>query len=268
MLLYFGSGSRRYDLNPIRIFTRNRWSFQIVLEGEIAMLEAGGPGFLKTKHLWLCRPEFPHGWTASTKKNAEVAVFQFVNIPVDLARMLPKKDFFDADLTPDQCQRIKLLAKNMEKYWRVPLPGRMLYFEHALMELSVIVHESLELETHPECFRPPHNQSRVIKAIHWFERNIATNPTLEQIASASGVSTSQMRRDFLSILHINPKKAFDDIRLKMALEHLQLGSDTVDNLATKFGFSSTSSFSRAFKNKFGHSPREFFPPPLPRRKNP
>lgn len=255
MLMYFGSGPRDYHANPISVFTRDRWSFQIVLEGEIALVDSAGPSFLKSRYLWLCQPDFAHGWTGVAGHPSEVAVFQFVHLPEDLARRLPDQTVIGIDLTAEQCRKIRALSQTVAGYWRRPLPGRMLYFEHAMLELSIIVLEHLRLSQDEEHFNV-HQQRRTLRAVEWFEENMRKNPSLEEVARKTGVSISQLRRDFVAVLQISPKKAFDDIRLKRALEYLQQGFESVENVAEKCGFLSGSAFSRTFKAKFGASPRK------------
>jgi len=256
MLMYFGSGPRDYHHSPIRVFVRERWSFQAVLKGEIAPLRKDGPDLLKSRYLWLCHPGFPHGWTGVAGRPSEVAVFQFTHLPVDLLQRLPDCDFLGFDLTQKQCQQIRDLAQRVSIYWKNPLPGRYLYYEYALLELSILLLENL----HPENLREPCNleqQRRVHKAIHWFEQHMGENPSIEQIGEATGVSSSQLRRDFLSVLQMAPKKAMDDIRLKKALEAIQQTDSTVESIAEQLGFSSSSALSRSFKIRFGRSPRHY-----------
>jgi AraC family transcriptional regulator len=258
MLLYFGSGRRDYHANPIPVFTRDRWSFQAVLKGEISLVESAGPGYLKSSHLWLCRPDFPHGWTGASRRPAEVAVFQFAQLPTDLLRRLPDDACLGIDLTVEHCRKIRSLAENVSSYWLRPLPGRLLYFERALIELSIIVLENLKENFHEEPFNL-HQQRRVLRALQSFEERMEENPSLGKIGKEAGVSISQLRRDFIAVLHMSPKKAFDDIRHKRALEYLQQGSDSVERVSERCGFLSGSAFSRAFKNKFGRSPRKILP---------
>lgn len=258
MLLYFGSGARDYHANPIPVFVRERWSFQIVLEGEIALVEESGPGFLKRRHLWLCWPEFAHGWTGVPGRPAEVAVFQFPHLPLDLVRRLPRKAVLGVELSKEDCRRIRGLTATVSRFWRTPLPGRMLYFEHTLLELSLIVFESLKDQFEDEPFNL-HQQRRVLRATQWYEESMERSPSLEEAARVAGVSSSQLRRDFLAVLFMSPKKAFDDIRLTRALEILQQQNESVERVAERCGFLSGSAFSRAFKNKFGHSPKKILP---------
>jgi len=258
MLIYFNLGIRHYYEEPIPVVVRHRWSFQVVLNGEIAPVTAEGPGFLKKHHLWLCRPDFAHGWTGVPNQAADVVVVHFASLPTELERLLPDQHFLSQALNPRQCEEIRCLSKTVAKFWRAPLPGRSLYFEKLRFDLSILLHESIRgnLEEVPFSVL---SQKRAMMAMHWFEEHLADNPSLKQVCQAVGVSTSQLRRDFAETFHLSPKRTFDDLRLKRALEILQNGNDQVERIAEQCGYLSASALSRAFKAKFGRSPSHFLP---------
>jgi len=239
----------------MRIHQRRAWEFQIVLKGEIALLSPRGPGLLETRHLWLSRPDFAHAWRGVPRRSAEVAVFHFSHLPVELQRRFPENEpFFQMPLSENLCRQMDSLAKKTSRYWHQLLPGRTLCFEHALMDLSFLVFEALK-ESEDEKL-PAVPVRRIHNAIKYYSAHVSRNPQLTEIARHAGVSPAQLRRDFITAWHMSPKKTFDDIRLKMALEYLQEEDQSVEQIAERCGFQSASAFSRAFKTKFGHSPRK------------
>lgn len=258
MLIYFGFGRRDYHANSIPVHRRNRWSCQVVLKGEIAMVEEEGPGFFKKQHLWLCRPDFSYGWTGVPGKPAEVAVFSFASLPSELVRRLDGKTFVEIDLSHAQRDKVRELAATTARYWRTSRPARFLYFEQTRFALSILVCENLKGPVPEELFEllP---QQRVLRAVHYFEDHLGHAPSLEEVSRATGVSSSQLRRDFSTTLRASPKKTFDDIRLRHALELLRQSDRSIEAVAEACGFWSASAFSRAFKAKFNQSPRKLLP---------
>jgi AraC-like DNA-binding protein len=256
MLVYFTRARRQYHKFKVKALPRKAWEFQIVLRGEIALVTSSGPGLLKSRHLWLIRPDFAHSWTGVPRGSAQVAVFHFNYLPVDLQRRLPEDaPFFEMPLSAGQCRKIEALAKDTLKYWKTLSPGRSICFESTLMNLSLMVFEALQESENEKL--PASTAQRIQSAIRYYSANIGSNPSLPEIARKAGVSSAQLRRDFIHALHMSPKKVFNDIRLKRALEYLQEGEHTVEEAAEQCGFLSTSTFSRAFKTKFGQSPRKF-----------
>ncbi len=258
MLVYLNRGLRRYHEKPTRVHRRDAWEFQFVLKGEIGLVTVDGPDLLRKRHLWLSRPDFEHGWTGVPGKKAEVAVFHFTHLPAELMSWLPgNRPILGIQIGPDQCREVAQLAEKVARYWRQPLAGRRLCFQQALCQLSLMILEILAGEAIDRPGNPP--QKRVAYALKWFGTRIAANPSLEDIAHAVNSSTAQLRRDFHAALHMSPKETFDDMRFKTALDHLQQGEDSIEVVAEKCGFGSISAFSRAFKAKFGQSPRKFLP---------
>jgi AraC-like DNA-binding protein len=258
MLTYFGFGKRDYHQNPIRVFSRDIWSLQAVIKGQIALVTPNGPDFFHSRHLWLFRPGYLRGWTGVPGKPAEVAVFAFSRIPDGLLARLPEDPYLSFHLTEDQCLRIRKIAERVSLHWKTPSLGRILYYEQALLDLSVLVFESLrDVKNEESDLRL--SEQRVMLAMKWFEDRLPDNPSLEKVAQAVGVSSSQLRRDFMATLHMSPKKSFNDIRLKRSLEFLHQGIHSVESLAELCGYWSASAFSRAFKAKFGRSPRRLLP---------
>lgn len=256
MLVYFDRGIRRYYEQPVRVLRRDAWEFQFVLRGEIGLVTTEGPDILKKNHLWISRPDFCHGWTGLPGKEAEMAVFHFTHLPDDLTRcMFRDSPVFCRPVGAPQRREVLRIAEKVERYWQRPIPGRMLCFQEALCQLSLMALEFHANES-PESPAKP-SKRRVSAALKWFSGQIAANPTLEEVASTVGSSTAQLRRDFHSALQMSPKEAFDDIRFKKALEYLQSGEASVEDVADKVGFGSASAFARAFKAKIGMSPRRY-----------
>lgn len=254
MLCYLGSGTRRYTEKPIKVYGRPYWEFQAVLSGKIAMVDEDGPGCLRSRHLWLSAPGHRHGWTGEPGRSAEVAVFHFLAIPEPLARKVPEQSHMEISLKNRPATQLKLLARQIGFCWQRPGPDMLLRLEHALLELSLMVYETIEKNTGTIEDAARH---RVQKALQWFANHLQDNPRLDEVARAIGSSTAHLRRHFHDVMQAPPKKIFDQLRFQRAMQLMADPDTKLSFVCDACGFENPSSFSRAFKTKFGVSPDEW-----------
>lgn len=252
MLSYLGRGSRFYGLHPIPVCRRTAWEFQAVLKGRIGITLPQGASPLQSRRLWISPPGHAHGWTGSGNDEAQVAVFHFVSAPEILRQAVDEKGFLEVPLSTGTVRRLFLLAKSVERYWRHPAAEMMIYYEHALMELSMIFCEAnIQLKENTE---KSITEKKVDQAIAWYAERVADNPSLPDVAVAVGVSVAHLRRLFGSVLQTSPKHIMDQVRFQRAIQLMSNRSLKLETISEKCGFTSASAFSRAFKGKFGCPP--------------
>ncbi|NDV63151.1 helix-turn-helix transcriptional regulator [Puniceicoccales bacterium CK1056] len=80
---------------------------------------------------------------------------------------------------------------------------------------------------------------------------------LQDLAASLGVSYSKFRALFKSQTGYSPREFEIRIKLNRASEMLQSGMNSVSDTSEELGYSSVYYFSRAFKQQFGKSPREW-----------
>lgn len=265
-------GPRRYDLDPIRAYCRPHRQLQAVLHGSISLLHEDGPDLLRKKCLWLCSPQFSHGWTGEGEKSAEVVVFQFLSLPEPLSQFATDKGFLEVPLNDNQCELLKSLALEAHYFWKRPAPGMILYHQYLLLELSWLIYKAV----HPSCDgrreaptnnsdpvreAPGNISSRVLQghervnvALHWFRSHLRENPAVEDVANAVGLSASQLRRLFQANMNASPREVFDQLRFQHSMELMSAPGCKISAVVEDCGFASASAFSRAFKHKSGISP--------------
>lgn len=252
MLLYLGTGPRRYGEFPLAPHVRRGWEFQAVLRGEIGLTLPRNPLPTTTQRLWLFPPDHLHGWHGIKRHSAEVAVFHFLSVPETVQRMVPTGSYLEIPLNRKQIARLRQLSRQAERYWNRPTPGMMLCYEHILMELSLLVCEELLQKARPGEESPA--QKRVDAALHWFSTRLAENPGLPEIARACNSSPANLRRLFHDVLGLSPKHIFDQMRFQRAMQLMSDPQMKLETISEHCGFGSASAFSRAFKDKFGCSP--------------
>jgi AraC family multidrug resistance transcriptional activator len=91
----------------------------------------------------------------------------------------------------------------------------------------------------------------------WVEHNITENPSLTEMSSYVGYSTYYCSAKFSEHMGLTYKQYLSQCRLKAASSDLCTTNDKITDIAFKYGYSSSESFSRAFSLKFKCSPSQY-----------
>jgi len=85
------------------------------------------------------------------------------------------------------------------------------------------------------------------------------NPALnvETLSVGLGLSKSQANRKLKSLTAKSPNQLIQEIRLQKSVDSIRLKHRTISEIAYDSGFTSPAYFSRAFKRRFGLSPKDF-----------
>jgi AraC-like DNA-binding protein len=103
------------------------------------------------------------------------------------------------------------------------------------------------------------NTEKFLKSLMEYFEKEWNNPTLcvEKLSVELGLSKSQANRKLRSLTAKSPNQFIQEMRLQKALTFIKLNNKTISEIAYESGFASPTYFSRAFKKRFGISPREF-----------
>lgn len=88
------------------------------------------------------------------------------------------------------------------------------------------------------------------------EKNDLLHLTVNDLAQISGRSLSSLNRDFKQIYKTTPQKWMRERRLSRAKELLERGRFSVTEVASEVGYKNVSNFIRAFKLKYGRTPKQ------------
>lgn len=97
----------------------------------------------------------------------------------------------------------------------------------------------------------------IAKVISAMKANIATPLDQVELAELFGRSTRHLERTFKSVMRETPKSYYLGLRLEEARNLLLETSLSVLEVAVATGFNSRSSFSKAYKARYGKSPTKF-----------
>lgn len=97
---------------------------------------------------------------------------------------------------------------------------------------------------------------RLVEAVALMEQHLEAPLPLAEVASRSGVSLRQLQRLFEQHLGTSPRRWYLQQRLARAWRLLTETDLNVLSVGLACGFSSSSSFARAFRAEYGQSPRQ------------
>ncbi|MGF1778856.1 helix-turn-helix domain-containing protein [Vibrio nomapromontoriensis] len=105
--------------------------------------------------------------------------------------------------------------------------------------------------------RKPIHLNRVEKVVEYINHNLDKPLTVAELASISCWSRWQLQRVFQEQTKQNIAQYVRQQKLSRAAEHLLSNESKITDIALQFGFNSEVSFSRAFKQLFSVSPRQY-----------
>jgi AraC family transcriptional regulator len=110
----------------------------------------------------------------------------------------------------------------------------------------------------PENHKEREYHHRIRKVLAFIQENLSSELTLAGMAKVATISPFHFQRLFSRIIGESPKKYVLRLRLERAAHHLKIYPElSVFEISLQSGFSSPSTFGRAFKNFYGISPDEF-----------
>ena len=96
---------------------------------------------------------------------------------------------------------------------------------------------------------------RIAAAVSYARSHISRHLTVEQMASAAGLSLRQFSRAFRVETGTTPARAVERIRADLARGRIEAGTESVERIAEAVGFGDTERMRRAFLRVFGHPPQ-------------
>ena len=95
------------------------------------------------------------------------------------------------------------------------------------------------------------------EAMNYIEQNFQNDISIEEIASVCGINRSYLGKIFKSSIGHSPQEFLMNYRMIKATELLKLTSLSIADIGSAVGYENQLHFSRAFKNIYGVSPREW-----------
>lgn len=145
----------------------------------------------------------------------------------------------------------------IEQILNPPAVGsRRLFYEAKVHEL--VAHLCFD---HPDVL-PANDEARMQDAILYLQGHLNEPDALQGITRCLGCSMRQSQRIFRVAVGCSPSEYLTELRLKQAALLLATTSLSVSEVALEVGYMSLSHFAKAFRMRFGHTPREFRKSPV------
>lgn len=148
----------------------------------------------------------------------------------------------------EQVGDIMLYIVNHSKASTLRLFGHLCLFLDALIQTS-----SIRREPHETKFRDFYIQ----EAISYMELNYQRDLTIEEIAGACKINRSYFSKLFKEKKGYPPQEFLIRLRLSKAAELMKDTTVSIGDIAASCGYPNQLNFSKAFKQRYGMSPREW-----------
>ena len=100
------------------------------------------------------------------------------------------------------------------------------------------------------------HRRELVAALELMEHHVGEPFDRAELARRVGLSPRQLDRLFRAHLGVSPMRRYRQIRLERAQDLLRQTARSVTEVAHACGFPGSSQFSRAYRARFGRSPRE------------
>ncbi len=95
------------------------------------------------------------------------------------------------------------------------------------------------------------------KAVDYMIRNYMNDIKIEDISKYVGIDRTYLYRIFISIDSISPKQFLTNLRMKVAMQMLNLEKYSVTEIAYYTGFRDSAAFCNAFKKHTSMTPKQY-----------
>lgn len=99
--------------------------------------------------------------------------------------------------------------------------------------------------------------SHLTPALTWLEKHYAETVTVESLAQVSNLSVSYFAHLFKTYMRQSPLVYVTNLRLTASQKLLLTTDESIENVAIEAGFVSRKAFTKAFRESFGVSPRQY-----------
>lgn len=96
--------------------------------------------------------------------------------------------------------------------------------------------------------------SRLGEAVRLIEEHIETPLSSSELAGRLGISTRQLERMFERYMNLSPRRYIMELRLHRARNLIVQSDQAITEIAMACGFTSTSHFSKVYRDYFGNTP--------------
>ena len=257
-----------FDLSPsfkTKVHEHNDWELLYIDSGEINFVTEKECKFLKQGDVVFHHPSEVHSTVCNGKRAASIFNVHFVSDSFDM-EYFRGKSFTVPQKAADTLKRLIEECNATYKVSEHPIAVRdsapfggeqmtLLLLEEFLILLM------RELDRGERARKICFNQEKVAPQIEeictYLKANVYGKLTLEDITSKFHFSKSFLCEQFKNGTGVSPISYYLNLKLIESKRLLREDNLTITEISEKLGFESSEYFSRYFKKRVGHSPREF-----------
>jgi AraC-like DNA-binding protein len=251
MLRYFASSVRNFKEQPDCSDHRLNWEIWITFSGKVNPVFGDREEVVPDANFWIMAPRTRYHWEARTEL-VDRAVIHYAFVPLEIENATRSRGYFCQQLNAADLDSIRATVEMIGEAYRRRDRMSSLYFQKGLIEMAIVALRTQS--TRPESTLETSVADRAERALAWYVEHVYEAPKFQYIASEMKISTSHLRRLFRTHFGRSPKEVFDRVRLERAVNALTSSTATLDDIAGRTGFHSTTDFCRVFKKHFGHPP--------------
>ncbi len=135
--------------------------------------------------------------------------------------------------------------------------GYEMYIRNELSTMIALFSEHQAVGNKRSFGKEQRDNARIKEMLAFLQANYGKELTIEDIASACSISTSECIRCFRATIGTTPIAYLKSYRLQQAALKLQLSTDKISAVAESCGFQEMSYFAKSFKEVYGCTPSEY-----------
>lgn len=251
--LYFEPGDNMH-LHSHKSF----FELTIITDGEGEVITNGIPAPVKRGDIYLSLPRDMHEIRSSVNAPMKYDFYSFYTENEEYASAL---DSATSYLSPEERvftdERIGALVCDaiMEFIERKKFSEDLLY--SIFKQIMIYIIRNIKSGNHKRSRSASAAESLCYKIMNYIDTHVYTIRSLEEVAEALNYNYSYLSSLFKSTTGNTLFSYYESKRLDLARELLSDGTQSVTEIADLLGYSSLYSFSRAFKENFGKSPKKY-----------
>ena len=257
-----------FDLSPIfhtNFHNHDCWELFYVDSGEVNCITESDSRILKSGDVVFHRPGSVHNTVCNGKKSAAIFnVLFFIDSP-SMEFLSGKSLKVPERLLPtlknliNECHKTYFVSEHPLKTRKnLPFGGEQLARIH-LEEFLILMIRELQNDNKTEYYAAESDTDNVLidNVCDFLSENVYNTVTLKDVCERFHFGKSYLSEQFKKCRGTSIMSFYLDLKLAEAKRLLREEDLTIGQISEKLGFDSPEYFSRYFKKRVGHSPRDF-----------
>lgn len=246
--------------NLLEIGICRRGSGRLVLDDKEQRYESG---------MFSVIPENVPHTTISDGMEANFWEYLFIDVRAAVAELYPDNPVYQNEIVDNINKRPMLMQSSQastlgwlidaimsEMRERKQYYGQMVRFYLKALIIE-IMRQHTKLPNYAQKKSKDSNMSRIASVLEYINDHYSAPLKVKELAETSRMSETHFRRVFFDYVNMTPMDYVNLVRIQKACELMKKNDDSMDRIAEKCGFTTTSTFNRNFKKFLNTSPYQW-----------